>query len=73
MGTRLPAMTAREVERILERAGFVHVRDTDHRIYRKGGRTVPVPMHRGDLKPGTLQSIVKLAGMTADEFLSYRK
>jgi predicted RNA binding protein YcfA (HicA-like mRNA interferase family) len=69
---KLPAMTAREVERILERAGFVFVRQTDHRIWRKGGHTVPVPTHRGDLKTGTLRGIIELSGMTAQEFLSYR-
>lgn len=69
---KLPAMTVREVERILAAAGFVFVRQTNHRIWRKDGQTVPVPMHPGDIPPGTLRSIIKLAGMTSDEFLGYR-
>lgn len=69
---KLPPMTAREVEAILHRAGFVFIRQTDHRIWRKGALTVPVPSHSGDLKMGTLRRIVKFAGMTTDEFLSYR-
>ena len=68
----LPAMTAREVEAILQRAGFVFVRQTGHRIWQKGARTVPVPAHRGTLKMGTLRSIIKYSGMTEDEFLSHR-
>jgi len=63
-------MTAREVEAVLRRAGFELIRHTDHRIWFKEGRTVPVPMHRGDLKIGTVRSIIKSAGMTVDEFLA---
>jgi predicted RNA binding protein YcfA (HicA-like mRNA interferase family) len=65
-------MTAREVETILRRAGFTLVRETDHRIFRKGSRTVPVPSHRGDLKMGTLRGIIRLSGMTVEEFLDLR-
>jgi predicted RNA binding protein YcfA (HicA-like mRNA interferase family) len=70
---KLPPMTAREVEIILERAGFVLVRQSGHRIWGKGDRRVPVPMHRGDLKIGTLRGIIEFAGMTTEEFLGYRR
>ncbi len=69
---KLPPMTAREVETILERAGFVFVRQTSHRLWRKDELMVPVPAHRGDLKIGTLRGIIKDAGMTVEEFLSDR-
>jgi predicted RNA binding protein YcfA (HicA-like mRNA interferase family) len=65
-------MTAREVETILERAGCVLLRQTDHRIWQKGELSVPVPSHRGDLKTGTLRSIIRFAGTSVDEFVSYR-
>ena len=65
-------MTAREVEAVLQRAGFVLVRQTGHRVWRKGERIVPVPTHPGDIPPGTLRSIIRLSGMTTDEFLSHR-
>jgi predicted RNA binding protein YcfA (HicA-like mRNA interferase family) len=68
----LPAMTAREVEAILQRAGFVFVRQTGHRIWQKGVLSVPVPAHPGDIPPGTVRNIIKLAGMTIEEFLGYR-
>jgi predicted RNA binding protein YcfA (HicA-like mRNA interferase family) len=70
---RLPAMTAREVEAILRRAGFVFVRQTNHRIWRHpDGRAVSIPPHRGDLRPGTLRSIIDQADMTEEEFLQLR-
>ncbi len=69
---KLPAMKAREVEAILQRAGFVLDRQTGHRIWRKGERKVPVPTHPGDIPQGTLRNIIRLAGLTVDEFLSYR-
>jgi hypothetical protein len=38
---KLPSMTVREVEAILERAGFVFIRQTVHRIWRHpDGRSV---------------------------------
>jgi predicted RNA binding protein YcfA (HicA-like mRNA interferase family) len=70
---KLPAMTVREVEAILDRAGFAFVRQTGHRIWRHpDGRGVSIPPHRGDLRPGTLRSIVDQAGMTEEEFLKLR-
>ena len=69
---KLPAMTAREVEAVLQRAGFVFVRQTGHRIWSNGERIVSVPTHPGDIPPGTLRNIFRLSGMTIDEFLSHR-
>ena len=69
---KLPAMTAREVERVLQRAGFVLARQTGHRIWQRDGFGVPVPVHPGDLPPGTLRNIIKLTGMTVEEFLDLR-
>ena len=68
---KLPPMTAREVETILRRAGFELIRHTSHRIWAKGDYIVPVPMHRGNLKIGTVRTIIRDAGMTVEEFLAY--
>ena len=70
---RLPALSADAVVRALEQAGFaVHrIKGSHHHLRnpdRPGARPV-VPMHRGDLPPGTLRSIIKQAGLTVDEFL----
>ena len=73
MTDRLPALTARDVLRVLQRAGFgisrtsgshcrlVHATDST--------RKVTVPVHAGDLKRGTLRAIIAQAGMTVGEFL----
>lgn len=43
---------------MLKRLGAVEVRQTgSHLIMRAGACQTVIPMHRGDLKPGTLRSI----------------
>jgi predicted RNA binding protein YcfA (HicA-like mRNA interferase family) len=70
---RLPACTPADVIRALLRAGFYLDHTTgSHRFLRhptKPGLVV-VPFHRRDLKRGTLNSILKQAGFSADEFIS---
>jgi predicted RNA binding protein YcfA (HicA-like mRNA interferase family) len=68
----VPTLTAREVEAILYRAGFVLARQTGHRVWQKGDRKAPVPRHRGDLPKGTLRSIIELTGMSVADFLGHR-
>jgi len=69
MSGRLPVVTGRQVVRALERLGFVALRQRgSHLVLGKGDRRVVVPLHTGDdLKPGTLGTILKNAGITADE------
>lgn len=74
MNERLPSLTARDVVRALEKAGFtvtrtsgsharlVHVADPR--------RAVTVPMHRGDVKRGTLHAIISQAGLSVSEFVA---
>jgi predicted RNA binding protein YcfA (HicA-like mRNA interferase family) len=75
MNERLPALTAREVVRALERAGFEASRTSGShcRLIHKSdpARKVTVPIHSGDLKRGTLRGIISQAGMTVAEFLTY--
>jgi predicted RNA binding protein YcfA (HicA-like mRNA interferase family) len=67
---KLPALKSREVVIALEKAGFYRSRQRgSHLQLKKGNLLVTVPMHAGDLKPGTLRSIIRQARMTADEFL----
>ena len=68
----LPSLSAREVETILEPGGFVVVRGSGHRVWQRGERTVPVPRPPGDIPKGTLRSIIRLSGLTVDEFLGCR-
>jgi predicted RNA binding protein YcfA (HicA-like mRNA interferase family) len=53
----------------LKRLGFDFVRQTgSHRHYVKGSLHPCVPMHR-EIKPKTLQSILKQAEITVEELL----
>jgi predicted RNA binding protein YcfA (HicA-like mRNA interferase family) len=68
-GGRLPAVNGSRTLRALTRAGFVV--GSHHVLVYPGDthRTVTVPVHAGrDLKPGTLHSIIRQAGLTVEEF-----
>ena len=69
----LPRVRAREALAALHRAGFIDVPGAKggHRQLRRpeGGGRVTVPVHGGEtLKPGTLRSILRQAGLTVEEF-----
>jgi len=70
----LPAIEPKRLIRALERAGFsVHRVTGSHYILKHPAKPtlrVTVPFHNRDLKRGTLQSIVKQAGFTNEEFLN---
>ena len=58
-------MTAKEVLKIAKQQGFEIVRQKGShvRLAHKDGRKTTVPMHHGDLKPGTLNAILKDIGV----------
>jgi len=67
--TRLPRVTARDVEQALLKAGFTfsHSRGS-HRSYTRAGHRVIVPFHGSNvIPPGTLRSILRQASLSADE------
>jgi predicted RNA binding protein YcfA (HicA-like mRNA interferase family) len=74
VNARLPSLGGRRAIRALERAGFV-IRRTHGSHYILShpddpARAVTVPVHGNrDLKPGTLRSIVRQAGLSVEEFL----
>ncbi len=73
--TRLPAVTAGEVVRALQRAGFDIVRSSGshYRLVHRDDptRATTVSVHAGKtLKRGTLHGIIKQAGLTSDEFVA---
>lgn len=74
MNQRLPALTAREAIRALERAGFVVSRQAGShcRLIHTTDptRKITVPVHSGDLKRGTLRAIIAQAGLTVEEFIA---
>jgi predicted RNA binding protein YcfA (HicA-like mRNA interferase family) len=70
--SKLPALTAEKLIKVLEKDGFVFIRQKgSHRFYEKlldGERVViPVPVHPGRiLKKGTLHRILKKAQISRD-------
>ena len=71
--TRLPRLTAQEVMRVIERKGFVLVRQSgSHKIFRNSeGMRITLPFHSGKiLHPKLLKSILEDAGLSADDLRS---
>jgi len=69
---RLPNVTAKELVRALEKAGFVFQRQKgSHATFRhpETRRTTVVPLHGGDVKRPLLKMILLQAGLTDEDFL----
>ena len=59
-------ITPKEIIKILESNGFEYISSNgSHRKYRhpESKKTVIVPFHTKELKPGTEKSILKMAGL----------
>lgn len=66
----LPRISGREAVRALERLGFIIRRQRgSHVILRRGSTGCVVPDHK-ELKTGTLNGILKQAGVSAEEFVA---
>lgn len=71
----VPILKAREVAGILDRLGFLEVRQRgSHRQYRHAdGRATTVPFHSGkDISPTLLRVIARDIGMDVRDFVSRR-
>lgn len=72
MTRSLPVIRPKDVIKALERAGFFIQRVSgSHYILKHPTKPtrVTVPLHNRDLKRGTLQSIIRQAGFTNEEFV----
>ena len=71
MGPRLPRVTATELVRALQHAGWYRDHQTGSHIFLRHPvklGTVNVPFHAGRIiKPASLQRILETAGLTVDE------
>jgi len=58
-------MRSRELIKLLEKEGFIFVRQSgSHAIYKKKGKKIiVVPIHSKDIPKGTLNGILKDAGL----------
>lgn len=75
MGPKPPVLKPGEVIAILEKLGFVEVRQRgSHKQYRHpDGRCTTVPFHGGrDISPILLRQIAQDVGLPLDEFLRLR-
>lgn len=72
---KLPVLNPREVIAILNRLGFIEVRQRgSHKQFRHAdGRVTTVPVHGGrDIATSLLRKILKDIGVDQDEFLKHR-
>jgi len=69
---RLPAVTARDAERVARKLGFVlHHHTGSHAIYYRESdrRRAVIPVHGNrDLRPKTLRTIIASMAITVEEF-----
>ncbi len=64
----MKSVKPRQIIKVLEEKGFKFIRQKgSHRLYRKKDLSVTVPYHNKDLKPGTLQNILRQAGIKKEE------
>ena len=71
----LPVVSGRAARSAFERLGWVFRRQTgSHMILTKAGTIVSlsIPDHR-ELAPGTLRKLVRLAGLSVEEFRGFLK
>lgn len=72
MTGRLPAVTAKQLIRVLERHGWeLHRSRGSHHHFIHADRTiiVTVPVHPGDLKRGLVSGVLRDAGISREDFL----
>lgn len=73
MSYRFPAVTSKEIVRVLTKIGFRFLRQSgsSHAIYKRDSdkKRTSVPIHSGAIvKRKTLKSILQSTGLTVDEF-----
>lgn len=72
--TRLPVVKPDEVIVVLKRIGYIIDHQTGSHVilYCEDRPPVTVPKHHRDMKKGTLQHILRAAGLSVDDFIRLR-
>ncbi len=73
--SKIPVLKVQEVIRLLEKLGFVEVRQRgSHKQFRhEDGRGTTVPCHKGrDISPTLLRTIASDINLTVEQFLQGR-
>ena len=67
---KLPVVKGDDAIKAFERAGFYldHWSGGHAILYHPDGRHLSIPGGRKELKPGTLRTLIREAGLTVDEF-----
>jgi predicted RNA binding protein YcfA (HicA-like mRNA interferase family) len=70
---KLPRISGDEAVRVLQRLGFVSVRQRgSHVVMRRGGSGCVIPLHK-ELAVGTLRSALRQAGVSPEEFVQAKE
>ncbi len=72
---KLPSLSGKELVRVLERIGFVAVRQRGSNVFLRhaDGRATVVPVHAGrDISKGLLRRILNDTDLTPEDLLKYR-
>ena len=74
MSERLPNVKAREMVRILEKLGFIHIRQKGSHAFfhHPDGRKTSIPIHPGDLPRPVLREILKQTEIRDDDIRDLR-
>lgn len=72
---KIPQITPQELVKFFLKQGFVIKRQVGShaRLVHPDGRKVTIAIHHKPIAPGTLQSILRQANLTRDEFLKLFK
>ena len=76
MSNKIPRITGRKAIKVLERMGFVLVRQSgSHKIYKsKDGKRITIPYHsRKILHPKIVKNILEDTNLTVEEFIELTK
>ena len=67
---KFPGLSGAQIVRALEKLGFVVARQSgSHIVMRRNGQGCVVPSHK-EVKVGTVNGVLRQAGVTAEEFNS---
>ena len=67
---KLPHLSVADIQRGLERIGFIKVRQSgSHVVMKREARGCVVPMHK-EVKIGTLAGVLRQADLSPEEFLA---
>jgi predicted RNA binding protein YcfA (HicA-like mRNA interferase family) len=66
-------MTTLEIIGFLEANGFWKLRTGRHPIMTNGEKTLPIPVHKGDLPKGTVSGILQQAGFRTKQAKEWKE